>query len=200
MSPAKSHVHPSASTVHINGARPLPLKISNGSHLIQKSCPRSSYKISFSSSSSSYQLTGHASVTTLPENNNNQRQKKQPVIIYLESPKVIHTRASDFMAIVQKLTGYLRLDDEKGSSADLGKIKGDDHQSDLHLRLSPRVISQIPEPPNLHQLRDIPLLTPSSMNLFLSPHSRSFMVPDAGGDFMSPSGRRVEFMNNLSEF
>ncbi|KAK4758752.1 hypothetical protein SAY87_020053 [Trapa incisa] len=196
MSPTKSHDQPSASRIPINGARPLPLKISNGSHLIQKPCSNSSSNISFSSSSS-YLLTGHALATTLPKSNNYQKrqQKKQPVIIYTESPKVIHTRASEFMALVQKLTGYSWSDENKESSVDLGQIKGDNHQSDLNLRLSPDVISHIPDLPSFQ--RDIPLLTPSSMNLFLSPHSRLLLVPDAGGGLMSPS--MVEFMNGLQK-
>ncbi|CAN6203577.1 unnamed protein product [Urochloa humidicola] len=34
-----------------------------------------------------------------------QQQARQPVIIYDASPKVIHTRPADFMALVQRLTG-----------------------------------------------------------------------------------------------
>ncbi|PKU80084.1 uncharacterized protein LOC110102216 [Dendrobium catenatum] len=33
---------------------------------------------------------------------------RPPVIIYTQSPKIIHTRACDFMALVQKLTGFSR--------------------------------------------------------------------------------------------
>lgn len=39
-------------------------------------------------------------------------QKRQPVIIYTHSPKIIHTQAPDFMGLVQKLTGMSRSEDE----------------------------------------------------------------------------------------
>nr|GMC69489.1 VQ motif-containing protein 20-like [Ipomoea batatas] len=35
-------------------------------------------------------------------------QPRHPVIIYTHSPKVIHTQPKDFMALVQKLTGFSR--------------------------------------------------------------------------------------------
>lgn len=41
-----------------------------------------------------------------------QQQKRQPVIIYTHSPKIIHTQARDFMALVQKLTGMSQSEDE----------------------------------------------------------------------------------------
>ncbi|KAF3431713.1 hypothetical protein FNV43_RR26447 [Rhamnella rubrinervis] len=45
-----------------------------------------------------------------------QRQQRQPVIIYTHSPKIIHTQARDFMALVQKLTGVSRPDCDDGSN------------------------------------------------------------------------------------
>lgn len=33
-------------------------------------------------------------------------QLRQPVIIYTHSPKIIHTHPKDFMALVQRLTGF----------------------------------------------------------------------------------------------
>ncbi|XP_038893302.1 VQ motif-containing protein 8, chloroplastic [Benincasa hispida] len=33
-------------------------------------------------------------------------QLRQPVIIYTHSPKIIHTQPKDFMALVQRLTGF----------------------------------------------------------------------------------------------
>ncbi|XP_051146239.1 protein MKS1-like [Andrographis paniculata] len=61
----------------INGRRLPSLKINRDSHVIQK--PPSS----------------------LPSS-----AKRQPVIIYTKSPKVIHAQSRDFRALVQKLTGY----------------------------------------------------------------------------------------------
>ncbi|XP_050225078.1 VQ motif-containing protein 20-like [Mercurialis annua] len=69
-------------------ARPSPLKISKASHLIHKQSSNSP-----NSSSSSF------------SNNFAPVPKTNPVIIYTHSPKVIHTQARDFMALVQKLTG-----------------------------------------------------------------------------------------------
>ncbi|CAL9206705.1 unnamed protein product [Musa hybrid cultivar] len=70
----------SPSVREINGPRSAPLKIHKDSHLIHKS-------------PSSSAATGARC------------QRNHPVVIYTHSPKVIHTQASDFMALVQKLTG-----------------------------------------------------------------------------------------------
>ncbi|THU69650.1 hypothetical protein C4D60_Mb08t16630 [Musa balbisiana] len=77
----------------INGSRPAPLKIHKDSHLIYKS------------SSSSTITSSH------------QQQRHHPVIIYTHSPKVIHTQARDFMALVQKLTGLSHSADDDESSS-----------------------------------------------------------------------------------
>ncbi|CAL9075621.1 unnamed protein product, partial [Musa textilis] len=84
----------------INGSRPAPLKIHKDSHLI--------HKASSSSSSTS---------TTTTTTSSHQQQRHHPVIIYTHSPKVIHTHARDFMALVQKLTGLSRsaADDDSSS-------------------------------------------------------------------------------------
>lgn len=42
-------------------------------------------------------------------------QNRQPVIIYAVSPKVIHTTATDFMSLVQRLTGSSSSDQASGS-------------------------------------------------------------------------------------
>ncbi|KAE9615388.1 hypothetical protein Lalb_Chr04g0254691 [Lupinus albus] len=62
----------------INGQRSSPLKINKNSHLIHKSS---------SSSSKSH------------------KQERNPIIIYMQSPKIIHSKPQDFRALVQKLTG-----------------------------------------------------------------------------------------------
>ncbi|CAL9068887.1 unnamed protein product [Musa banksii] len=89
----------------INGSRPAPLKIHKDSHLI--------HKASSSSSSSSSTSTSTTTTTT----SSHQQQRHHPVIIYTHSPKVIHTQARDFMALVQKLTGLSRsaADDDSSS-------------------------------------------------------------------------------------
>ncbi|KAH7682618.1 VQ domain-containing protein [Dioscorea alata] len=78
-------------------ARPARLKIHKDSHNIQK--PSSS-----SSSSSSTAVTNGSSIS---------HARHHPVIIYTHSPKVIHTQARDFMALVQKLTGLSHSDDNE---------------------------------------------------------------------------------------
>ncbi|KAL6007489.1 hypothetical protein ACLOJK_032987 [Asimina triloba] len=85
----------------MTGPRPTPLKINKESHLIHK--PSSSS--SSSSSTSSLANTAAASASA-------SKQHRHPVIIYTHSPKIIHTQARDFMALVQKLTGLSRSDED----------------------------------------------------------------------------------------
>ena len=68
----------------INGLRPSPLMINKDSHSIRKSS---------------------SSVVT-------DTKPKHPIIIYANSPKIIHTKPRDFMALVQRLTGMSRSKDE----------------------------------------------------------------------------------------
>ncbi|XWS50738.1 hypothetical protein CRYUN_Cryun12cG0113000 [Craigia yunnanensis] len=75
------------------GLCPPSLKVNKGSHLIKKS----------SSSSSSSAASSLGVIDTVKP----QRQR-HPIIIYTHSPKVIHTHPKDFMALVQKLTGLSR--------------------------------------------------------------------------------------------
>ncbi|CAK7326593.1 unnamed protein product [Dovyalis caffra] len=91
----------------MNGPRPSPLKINNESHLIHKS-----YSSSFSSSNSSSSISIIAP-PVVGVKQKQQQQKNQPVIIYTNSPKVIHTQAKDFMALVQKLTGLSRSNNQE---------------------------------------------------------------------------------------
>ncbi|KAK1298059.1 hypothetical protein QJS10_CPB14g00349 [Acorus calamus] len=78
--------------------KPPPLRINKDSHAIQKS----------SSSSAS---TG-STVTVASSSNAPKPPQRHPVIIYTHSPKVIHTHPRDFMALVQKLTGFSRSDED----------------------------------------------------------------------------------------
>ncbi|KZV56246.1 hypothetical protein F511_13163 [Dorcoceras hygrometricum] len=47
--------------------------------------------------------------------------KRQLVIIYTHSPKAIHAQASDFMALVQKLTGYSWSTEEEEEEVEEGR-------------------------------------------------------------------------------
>ena len=94
MSPSQLHAN-NRNTTNNLGFCPPPLKINRNSHSIKKSS-------SLSSSSSSSSMA-----TARPP-----QQQRHPVIIYTHSPKVIHTHPRDFMALVQKLTGLSRPEDD----------------------------------------------------------------------------------------
>ncbi|XWS44754.1 hypothetical protein CRYUN_Cryun15aG0074600 [Craigia yunnanensis] len=70
--------------LQIQGPRPTPLKVSKDSHKIKKPPPHATFPA--------------------PEAAADQR-RRDPVIIYAVSPKVIHAEESDFMSIVQRYTG-----------------------------------------------------------------------------------------------
>lgn len=81
----------------LQGPRPAPLKVSKDSHKIKKPplAPQP------------------------PQHHHQQQQPTQirpPVIIYAVSPKVIHTNPSDFMNLVQRLTGSTSSSSEYSSS------------------------------------------------------------------------------------
>ncbi|GMP83324.1 hypothetical protein CsSME_00037279 [Camellia sinensis var. sinensis] len=141
----------------INGPRPTPLRIINkGSHVIHK-----------------------------------QRNQQHPIITYTKSPKIIHAKPRDFMALVQRLTGLSsssRSSENNETSQsqprnntnsyEMKSIKVDDDESSSSLKdencgahkyssvlLSPNFNVMLPS----QFLADIPLFTPNSANLFLSP-------------------------------
>lgn len=173
----------------INGARPSPLKINKESHLIQKS--------SFSSSSSSN--SSFTNVVAAATKHHQHQQRHHPVIIYTHSPKIIHTQARDFMALVQKLTGLSRSEDsavqlesqEKGQASSLernnegsNKIKGGGYDNSgsssvvtkencrggrVDIQVNSSSISPVFDP--LNPFSDIPLFTPNSTDFFCSPGS-----------------------------
>ncbi|KAJ4972552.1 hypothetical protein NE237_005726 [Protea cynaroides] len=103
MSPSQFQDEQQARKEMMNGPRTSPLKINKDSHLIQKS--------SSSSSSTSSSFNGVAGAATKHHQQQHNQQRHHPVIIYTHSPKIIHTQARDFMALVQKLTGLSRSDD-----------------------------------------------------------------------------------------
>ncbi|XP_028806843.1 nuclear speckle RNA-binding protein B-like [Neltuma alba] len=71
----------------LQGPRPTPLKINKDSHKIKK--------------------------PPLPP----QPPPRQPIIIYTVSPKIIHTTPSDFMSLVQRLTGSHSSNNNNSSSS-----------------------------------------------------------------------------------
>lgn len=176
MSLSKFCDHGSARRWEIGGTRPSPLKINKESHLIRKSS--SSYSSSnsssscnissSSSSSSSCHLAHDGSVVTMAEV---KRQQKQPVIIYTQSPKVIHARASDFMMLVQKLTGCSRSDEDEIARPQPENVDNDPKAIALDekessspsppLQINPDHGSDADTSPPNSYLMDIPLFTPN---------------------------------------
>ncbi|XP_010926036.1 VQ motif-containing protein 8, chloroplastic-like [Elaeis guineensis] len=168
----------SPSSREINGPRPAPLKIHKDSHLIHKQS---------SSSSSSSSTTHH--------------HRHHPIIIYTHSPKIIHTQARDFMALVQKLTGLSHSTDDDDADtatdnpppppsnipckdADAMHAANDDSSSSsevVHHVGCPSLPSAAatmsplgfdhPPPPASPFLSEIPLFTPNSSEFFCSPRS-----------------------------
>ncbi|KAK6252667.1 hypothetical protein QUC31_014387 [Theobroma cacao] len=112
MSPVNSRERPPRRDLMINGLRPSPLKINKDSHFIQKS---------------SGLVLSQAAAAPL-KNQYQQQQRQGPIIIYTHSPKIIHTQARDFMALVQKLTGFSRSDEvTKTAPSKLRKHKAKDN-------------------------------------------------------------------------
>ncbi|KAL8105919.1 uncharacterized protein LOC141680779 [Apium graveolens] len=59
-----------------------------------------------------------------------QYHRKLPVIVYVRSPKIIHTRPSEFMALVQKLTGFMhQTDDAVPNDRDVNESSTSDDQN-----------------------------------------------------------------------
>ncbi|XP_052199899.1 VQ motif-containing protein 8, chloroplastic [Diospyros lotus] len=156
MSPGKIYSYGQEQRV-INGARPSPLRISKDSYGIHKPT----------------HVAG-----ALPAAN---EQRQKPVIIYAYSPKIIHTKPRDFMALVQRLTGLSRPEKETAqprttTSSSLFKEtqietklpKIEENGSSSFPLLSPGIDLG---PGSNQFLAEIPLFTPNSTNWFLSPGS-----------------------------
>ncbi|KZV50083.1 hypothetical protein F511_20586 [Dorcoceras hygrometricum] len=112
MSPSKFQDTEVSKGVMINcNSRHSPLRINRDSHAIHK--PSSSHQ----------PVVENAGNSNVPAQKNH--TKRQPVIIYTHSPKVIHAQASDFMALVQKLTGYSRSTEEEEEEEGRSSVKPD---------------------------------------------------------------------------
>lgn len=213
MSPAKFQQHQNNI---LNSLRPSPLKINKDSHLI--------HKLSSSTEASNSSSTSTSVVAPVGgEAGAKQLQRNHPVIIYTYSPKVIHTEARDFMALVQKLTGLSSSkNDETTKATQQGKESGgfinnkgltcvgsDDKES------SPIStdgnyggggagdVSPILNPPKNPCFADIPLFTPNSVDFFCSPrpvyrYSDVAYASPSIGNSISPSV--MEFMKGLPEY
>ncbi|GER44396.1 VQ motif-containing protein [Striga asiatica] len=140
----------------INGPRSTPLRIHRHSHAIHKSSSLPALSLSPA------------------------KPKPKPVIIYTKSPKIIHTHAHDFMALVQKLTGLHRAEDDQSDNKDCAnnnknifkggvcnyENSGYDDEKDNSKSNDNSMINNSP------YLTDVTYLNPSSSDLFCSSMSR----------------------------
>ncbi|CAN8243912.1 unnamed protein product [Cochlearia groenlandica] len=140
---------PTRSHHEINGSRPPSLKLAGESHSINKKTPCNAVK---------------------PPRRHGQRAG--PVIIYAHSPKVIHTHAEDFMALVQRLTGLEEIIrrnpndvNEPSSSVVTEEVNVCDDDT-------------CEDKKRIQRLADIPLFTPGSMSLFGSPNQLRYLSPN----------------------
>ncbi|CAE5963421.1 unnamed protein product [Arabidopsis arenosa] len=139
----------------INGSRPPSLKLAGESHTIKK--------------------------TTSCKSQPRPHGRASPVIIYAHSPKVIHTRAEDFMALVQRLTGLdeiIRRNPNDVSESSSSVVTEEAYVGDDNTAAP---FSQ--ERTQRQKLTDMPLFTPSSMTLFGSPTQRMYMSPNRTDSF-----------------
>lgn len=157
---------------------PGPLKINKDSHFIRKSSSSSSSSSSSAASSLGI-FIGTGGTPSKPP------QHRQPVIIYTHSPKVIHTHPKDFMALVQKLTGLSRSEEDHHQSSSrtksenrnsaaaaedesnrISKIGDEDHDNDSSSVITDEssFLSPILDPPpgGANFLANMPILPPNS--------------------------------------
>lgn len=211
MSPSKFQDSEVTKGVNINGPRPLPLRINKDSHVIHKP----------SSSSSSHQAVIENSGHSLAPKHHGMSAKRQPVIIYTHSPKVIHAQARDFMALVQKLTGLSRSEGgEKTVKSESESLKdedpfsedkdccvknvgfGDNETSSVlnderfvgEVKQDSSAVSPMYKVSNTY-LVDSPLFTPNSNEFFCSSRPNSLFQSPSMATSISPS-----FMDYMKAF
>ncbi|KAE8732105.1 Detected protein of unknown function [Hibiscus syriacus] len=167
----------------MNGVRPTPLKINKESHLIQK--PSSS-----------------------ADHPKHQQQQKRggPIIIYTHSPKIIHTQARDFMALVQRLTGMSKFN--RGVNQNTAPVRKNDKVNRQEDNETSSGItdenggSYVPTTATTTAggmgpfFADMPLFTPSSTDFFCSP--RPIHKFGDMGTLNSPT--LLEFLKGLPDY
>lgn len=167
--------------LQLQGPRPSPLKVRKESYAIKKPplAPQPQ------------PLSGHpAPLAKQPPPNS---QPAEPIVIYTVSPKVIHANVSDFMTVVQRLTGNWSSGEADGAgqlspAARLasiektspskrerdGVVELDDQEGDglgrtpeLRGRQIPGILSPVPA--------DIPAVLPGFFSPASDPHSLSWL-------------------------
>lgn len=139
---------------------------------------------------------------------------RRPIIIYTQSPEVIHTKPHDFMALVQKLTGHPGSKDRDQEQQHKETLKQDGHDrnddkfsNDSGVTREKDKTMKAKSPmfnvPNTY-MKDIPLFTPNSNDYFCSPR-RFFRFSDVLSSSpnlntsLSP-GSIVEILKGLPEY
>lgn len=190
MSPSKfQDSEATANGMMINGSRPSQLRINRDSHSIHKSPENSS----------------HSSVQ--------KHSTKRPVIIYTHSPKIIHAKARDFMALVQKLTGLSRSEDEKTVKSESGSNKDDDEIKDCgggggknvgyeDNESSSVLTDEKFEPETKH---DFSAVSPMSNSPLLALNSNEFLCSLTPNSMFQPTNpishaAYMDFMNGFPEY
>ncbi|WOH13357.1 hypothetical protein DCAR_0832867 [Daucus carota subsp. sativus] len=144
--------------------------------------------------------------------------RKLPVIIYVHSPKIIHTKPSDFMALVQKLTGSIQrnenaLNDQNSNSNKnliVGAIYNEkeesssgvaDEMNDANGDVKEASSTVPPANRNRDFLNDFPLYTP---NYYPGDHvlrysDMVFQSPNMG-NMLTLSPSFLEVMKDLPQY
>ncbi|KAI3817199.1 hypothetical protein L1987_10988 [Smallanthus sonchifolius] len=114
---------------------------------------------------------------TIQKYHHKQQQIRKPIIIYIHSPEVIHTKPHDFMALVQRLTGHDSKDQQQQKKKTLNQEgfdlndnefsndSGVTHERDKGMKSK----SPLFNTPSNPYVADIPLFTPNTSDYFFSP-------------------------------
>ncbi|XP_022150646.1 VQ motif-containing protein 8, chloroplastic [Momordica charantia] len=132
-------------------------------------------------------------------------QLRQPLIIYTHSPKIIHTQPKDFMALVQRLTGFTPPPPPHADDSDRNNNVNFDNDSSSVLTEEvncgdhnhhPSYVKEVQSQSQSHSfLADVPLFTPAGLRY--APDATSFASPGLPNS-LSPSF--MEFLKGLPEF
>ncbi|CAK8574068.1 unnamed protein product [Lathyrus sativus] len=155
--------------------------------------------------------------------NSSHKQQRVPIIIYTQSPKIIHTKAQDFMALVQRLTGMSTTNQvlprqqevsenfesslsegSNNNSINFIQQEGDENSVDKGGVNSNNDNDDEQSPNNMMKFAEMPLFTPTSYDFF-SPNNSSrpvYKFSDSPygilGSLISPSG--LGFIQDLPEY
>ncbi|KAD2804272.1 hypothetical protein R6Q59_030207 [Mikania micrantha] len=142
----------------------------------------------------------------------NQQMRKGPIIIYLRSPEVIHTKPHEFMALVQKLTGLhsgsndqdqQQIKTLKQERQDLINYNGFSIDSGhvTHER-SKSMTSKSPmfNTSSNRCIADVPLFTPITSDRYFFSPQRFLKLSDVLSSSILSPGSLVEMMKEAHEY